>query len=54
MAKNKQFNKNVKKQDSKSMHSVIPKCDSDSQIMIEETMETRMLHYICMNVRCIL
>ena len=25
MAKNKQFNKNVKKQDSKSLHSVIPK-----------------------------
>ena len=42
MAKNKQFNKNVKKQDSKSMHSVMPKCDSDSQIMIEETMEMRL------------
>lgn len=42
MAKNKQFNKNVKKQDRKSMHSVMPKCDSDSQIMIEETMEMRL------------
>ena len=42
MAKNKQFNKNVKKQDSKSLHSVMPKRDPESQMMIEETMEMRL------------
>ena len=42
MAKNKQFNKNVKKQDSKSLHSVMPKRDLKSQMMIEETMEMRL------------
>lgn len=42
MGKNKQYNKNIKKQDSRSLHSVMPKRDSESQMMIEETMEMRL------------
>ena len=42
MAKNKQFNKNSKKQPGKTMHTFATKHTSESQIIVEETMEMRL------------
>lgn len=42
MAKNKQFNKNSKKQAEKKLHTFVSQRPSESQIIIEESMEMRL------------